>query len=58
MLLGAHWSARFLDDADGAKVFAKNALALDAGRDDMRTFLEELMTAEPEEPAEGDGSGK
>jgi hypothetical protein len=59
-LLGAHWSARFLDDLDSAKVFAKHALSLDAGQENMRTFLEEIrdQSVEEEEPSEGDGSGQ
>jgi hypothetical protein len=58
-LLGAHWSARFLDDLDSARVFAKHALSLDAGQENMRTFLEEIrdQSVEEEEPSEGDGSG-
>ena len=59
-LLGAHWSARFLDDLDSAKVFAKHALALDAGEENMRSFLEGIQDqpVEEEEPSEGGGSGK
>ena len=59
-LLGAHWSARFLDDLDSAKVFAKHALALDAGEENMRSFLEGIrdQPVEEEEPSEGGGSGK
>lgn len=43
LLHGAFWSKQMLDDAEGAKAYAKKALALDAGREDMRSFLEGIL---------------
>jgi thioredoxin-related protein len=43
LLHGAFWSKQVLKDEEGAKAYAKQALALDAGRENMRSFLEDLL---------------
>ena len=43
LLHGSFWSKQVLKDDEGAKAYAKQALALDAGRENMRSFLQDVL---------------